>query len=85
MFNVNCKSIPGFYVPDLLKKSSPSRIVIVASLAHKWSALDINNLNGEKYKNDVIIYADSKLCNILFANELAVRLQGTSKNICLLF
>ena len=57
----------------LLKKADKPRVVTVASIAAYNTELDFDNLNGEKYYNPYDAYKRSKLCNILFANELAVR------------
>ncbi|KAJ8868491.1 hypothetical protein PR048_030019 [Dryococelus australis] len=62
---------------DLLKKSAPSRIVTVSSIAHRSYKFNINDMNGERSFNDIKIYCVSKLANILMSNELARRLQGT--------
>ncbi len=62
---------------DLMKHSAPSRIVNVASMAHKGSKFDINNLQGESGWSTFGAYSQSKLCNILFTVELAHRLEGT--------
>ncbi|XP_050293675.1 retinol dehydrogenase 11-like [Anthonomus grandis grandis] len=61
---------------DLLKKSSPSRVVNVASVAGSLLPLKAKNLNGPGLtEHDP--YARSKLANVLFTIELAKRLQGT--------
>ena len=68
---------------DLLKKSAPSRIVIVASRRHReWSngptaGFDFQNMNGEVFFDGIAAYGQSKLANILFTRELAKRLEGT--------
>ncbi|XP_066455660.1 dehydrogenase/reductase SDR family member 13 [Eleutherodactylus coqui] len=64
---------------DRLKQCSPSRIVVLASNAHKKGRIDFKNLNppGETWKEILQAYCDSKLANILFVRELANRLQGT--------
>ncbi|MFN8578324.1 MAG: SDR family oxidoreductase [Candidatus Sericytochromatia bacterium] len=64
---------------DLLKNSAPSRIVNVASDAHKAGHINFNDINYEnnKYKS-MNVYCDSKLANILFTKELAKRLKGTN-------
>ncbi|XP_057703393.1 retinol dehydrogenase 13 isoform X2 [Corythoichthys intestinalis] len=65
---------------ELLKKSAPSRIVIVSSLAHEKGQIHFNDINLEEdYKPDVS-YRQSKLANILFCRELAIRLKGTGVN-----
>ena len=65
---------------DLLKKSTPSRIVIVSSIAHKFTTfLDLDNLSSEKYYSAPYIYFNSKLATILFARELSKKLDGTGR------
>ena len=62
---------------DLLKKSAPSRIVNVASTAHKFGKLDINEWPTGRDYSAFGAYANSKLANVLFTYELAKRLKGT--------
>ncbi|XP_068083163.1 retinol dehydrogenase 12-like [Anabrus simplex] len=62
---------------DLLKKSAPSRIIMVSSILHAQAILDLDDLNYEKSYSIATAYNDSKLANILVANELARKLQGT--------
>ena len=66
-------------VADLLKKSSPSRIVTVSSEAQYYAqkGIDFDNLHGEKPQSNFSKYAISKLANVLFTRELARRLKGT--------
>ncbi|KAJ9593667.1 hypothetical protein L9F63_014792, partial [Diploptera punctata] len=66
---------------DLMKKSSPSRIIMVSSFNHKLAKFDIDNLNSEKWFSDVQVYNCSKLANVLMANELANKLKGTEKKV----
>lgn len=62
----------------LLQDSAPSRIVTVASLAHKGGALDLQDLMWEQRPFvGLQVYATTKLCNVLFTRELARRLEGT--------
>ncbi|XP_053407649.1 retinol dehydrogenase 12-like isoform X7 [Mercenaria mercenaria] len=62
----------------LLKKSQPSRIVNVSSMAHRWSkGIDFDNLKAEKSYSITDTYFSSKLANILFTRELARKLEGT--------
>ena len=66
---------------DLLKKSAPSRIVVVSSIAHNspWfttTGFNFENMNGEIDYSPTKAYGQSKLANILFTRELARRLNG---------
>ena len=64
---------------DRLRASAPSRVVIVASHAHKQArrGLDFDDLQSERKYAPMAAYAKSKLANIYFARELARRLEGT--------
>lgn len=61
---------------DKLKASAPSRIVNVASAAHRGGKLKFDDLQSERSYRGLRVYNTSKLCNILFAKELARRLEG---------
>ena len=61
---------------DLLQTSTPSRVVVVASEGYKLSGINKDDLMSEKSYNKLKAYGQSKLANILFANELSRRLQG---------
>jgi len=60
---------------DRLKASAPSRIVTVASEAHRRAHLNFDRLG--RSGGGLPGYSRSKLCNILFTRELARRLAGT--------
>ena len=67
---------------DLLKKSQPSRIVVVSSNAHSSiiasrSPFRFDNMQSEISYNNWESYGQSKLANILFTRELAKRINGT--------
>ncbi|XP_019875704.2 retinol dehydrogenase 13 [Aethina tumida] len=67
---------------ELLKKSAPSRIIFVASLASIIANLTTDNLNPNsdyirKGKINNEIYANSKLGDILISMGFAKRLKGT--------
>ena len=70
-----------FLLTDLLlptlKASVPSRVVNVASDAHKGMSLDFGDLMSERRFGAIPVYGRSKLANILFTYELSRRLQGT--------
>ncbi|XP_005103743.1 retinol dehydrogenase 13 [Aplysia californica] len=62
---------------DLMKKSTPSRIVNVSSVVNKFGTIDFNNLQAEKSFQYHARYFDSKLAFVLFTRELAKRLEGS--------
>jgi retinol dehydrogenase-14 len=57
--------------------SAPSRVVNVASRAHRSGTLRFDDLMGARAYDGYGAYAQSKLANIVFTYELARRLQGT--------
>ncbi len=64
---------------DRLKASAPSRIVNVASEAHRVASrgLNFDDLQAQNRYRAFRAYGASKLANILFTRELARRLEGT--------
>jgi NAD(P)-dependent dehydrogenase (short-subunit alcohol dehydrogenase family) len=66
---------------DILKKSSPARIINVSSGAHFGGKIDLNDFQMEKRYSSWKSYARSKLANILFTYELAHRLSGTGVTV----
>lgn len=68
---------------DLLKESAPSRIVLLSSVAHAGSPrnrprVHPDDLNYETREiGNLAIYSEAKVANILYAMELAERLEGT--------
>lgn len=66
---------------DLLKKSAPSRIVIVSSLAHERGQIHFDDINLDKDYTPQKSYRQSKLANVLFGKELATRLNGSGVTV----
>jgi len=62
---------------DRIIASAPARIVSVASDAHKFGAVNFDDLQSQKRFGAMRVYGQSKGCNILFTVELARRLEGT--------
>ena len=62
---------------DLVVRSAPARVVTVASIAHHSGTLDFEDLGFERGYSIMRAYSRSKLANVLFAAELARRLDGT--------
>ncbi|KAJ8732342.1 hypothetical protein PYW08_015072 [Mythimna loreyi] len=67
-------------LPLLMRTGKPgesSRIITTASFLHMIGKVDIENLNRTNYWNKVRIYGNSKICLVLFANELTKRLKDS--------
>lgn len=62
---------------DRLAAAAPSRIVSVASDAHRGNTLDFADLQATRNYRGFTAYGRSKLANILFTRELARRLAGS--------
>lgn len=62
---------------DALKASAGARIVVVGSGAYKIGSMDYTDPAMENSFNPAKAYGRSKLANIWFTKELAVRLKGT--------
>lgn len=61
---------------ELLKKSAPSRIVVVASELYRFACLNLDNPNPTTTFPGYLYYV-SKYANIVFTQELARRLEGS--------
>jgi NAD(P)-dependent dehydrogenase (short-subunit alcohol dehydrogenase family) len=66
---------------DLLKRSAPSKIINVSSMAHQGARLDLNDLQAEKHFEAYGAYSKSKLANLLFTYELAQRLNKSGVTV----
>ncbi len=66
---------------NLLEAATEPSIIHVSSHAHYGGKLDFDNLRGEKSGyNGFAAYAQSKLANVLFSNELARRYPQVASN-----
>ncbi len=65
---------------DRLERSAPARVVTVASNAHTSGRIDFDDLQGERSYSGGRAYSQSKLANVLFSYQLAVRLRGVTAN-----
>lgn len=61
----------------LLQAGAPSRVITVASQAHRRGRMEWDDLQGERRYRKGAAYAQSKLANVLFTRELARRLEST--------
>ena len=68
---------------ERLRASAPARVVCTASDAHRFSggALDFEDLQSEKKYTTFGAYGRSKLCNILFTEELGRRERETRTGV----
>jgi len=66
---------------DVLKSSSPSRIINVSSDAHKRSFLSEMPNFKDNIPVGYIGYADTKLANLLFTNHLAYSIKSTGVTV----
>ncbi|MCH9035743.1 MAG: SDR family oxidoreductase [Chloroflexi bacterium] len=62
---------------DVLKAGAPARIVNVSSQLHGRAPLDFDDLQSESGYNRTLVYARTKLANVLHTYELARMLEGT--------
>jgi NAD(P)-dependent dehydrogenase (short-subunit alcohol dehydrogenase family) len=64
-------ALTGLLMPKMPVNGGTSRVVTVASMAHKMGAIDLGDLNYEHRKYSAWpAYGQSKLANLLFAAEL---------------
>lgn len=73
---------------ERMKSSKPSRIVVVSSKLHEQGVLDFEALAGGKSNKAPLTrrgpnaaYCNSKLANVIFAQEMARRLHGEGVNV----
>jgi NAD(P)-dependent dehydrogenase (short-subunit alcohol dehydrogenase family) len=64
--------LTNLLMPKLLARPG-SRVVNVASHAHRFAWFDLDDLQSRKRYSSMRVYGGSKLANILFTNELARR------------
>jgi NAD(P)-dependent dehydrogenase (short-subunit alcohol dehydrogenase family) len=68
-------ALTGLLLPTLLATPG-SRVVNVASTAHRWGRMNWDDLMGERRYDAWGWYGQSKLANLLFTYELARRLES---------
>src|SRR2546427_3083101 len=66
---------------DLLKASTPSRIINVSSVGHYNGHINFDDLNLENDYGGWRAYGQSKLALVLFTHQLAKKLQGTGVTV----
>ncbi|XP_017320234.1 retinol dehydrogenase 14a [Ictalurus punctatus] len=66
---------------DLLKRSAPSRVVVVSSKLYKRGEINFDDLNSERGYDGAAAYSRSKLANLLFTLELSRRLEDAGVTV----
>jgi NAD(P)-dependent dehydrogenase (short-subunit alcohol dehydrogenase family) len=69
---------------DPIRASAPARIIVLTSAGYRYAAkgLDFDDLQSTRREyRGLSIYGHSKLANILFARELARRLEGSGVTV----
>ncbi len=66
---------------ELMPDNSASRIVALSSIAHKEARIHFGDLNCETTDDKGAAYGQSKLANLMFADELNRRLKKNNKKI----
>ncbi|CAL1587063.1 unnamed protein product [Knipowitschia caucasica] len=66
---------------DLLRRSSPSRVVVVSSKLYKYGSINFQDLNSEAAYDKAFCYSQSKLANLLFTLQLSKRLEGSGVTV----
>jgi NAD(P)-dependent dehydrogenase (short-subunit alcohol dehydrogenase family) len=78
-------ALTGLLMPALTRtaaiSSEPPRIVTIASIAHKRTNLDLDDLQSTKAYSPMRAYQQSKLADLMFAFELSRRLRATSSRV----
>lgn len=72
-------ALTGLLLPALLRQPN-SRVVTVASIAHKGGKLNFDDLNAEQSYDPRGAYQQSKLANLVFGLEFDRRLRARSAN-----
>ncbi|AIC95791.1 SDR family oxidoreductase [Shouchella lehensis] len=66
---------------DHIKQSKDGRIIVVSSGAHEWAHFYEKDPHLHEGYNVAKGYGQSKLCNLLFVNELKERVAGTNVSV----
>jgi len=65
---------------DVVKKSAPSRVVVLSSAAHRFGSIMWDDYNWEKSYDRWKAYGQSKTANILFVKQLQATLNKESQD-----
>ncbi|XP_047994677.1 retinol dehydrogenase 11-like [Leguminivora glycinivorella] len=67
----------------MIKSSSPSRIINVSSLMHRYGTIDLDNIHkpAKSWLQHSRVYSNSKLANVLFTKKLSRELSGAGVGV----
>jgi NAD(P)-dependent dehydrogenase (short-subunit alcohol dehydrogenase family) len=72
--------LTGLLLP-LLEKTADSRVISLASIAHRKAKINFDNLNSEKKYSRIDAYGQSKLACLMFAYEMDRRLKKEGSKV----
>ena len=70
-----------FALTNLLLPRISDRVVVVASSAHRFGSINLDDLNSERAYHRHRAYGQAKLANLLFASELQRRLISAESDV----
>ena len=73
-------ALTGLLMPSLRAAGEP-RVVTVSSMAHRTGAINFDDLHGARRYNHWVAYGQSKLANLMFANELDRRARSSRASV----
>jgi NAD(P)-dependent dehydrogenase (short-subunit alcohol dehydrogenase family) len=69
-------ALTALLLDRLLASAGEARVVVLASVAHRFARIDFDDLQRERAYHSWSVYAQSKLANLLFAYELQRRIDA---------
>jgi NAD(P)-dependent dehydrogenase (short-subunit alcohol dehydrogenase family) len=76
-------ALTGLLLDRLLDADGESRVVTLASVAHRFAHIDFADLQRERSYQSWSVYAQSKLANLLYAYELQRRIDAAHASAAL--
>ena len=78
-FALTCRMMPALEMGSGIGLEDASRVVMVASIAHKRGRIEFDDLQSERKYSPTGAYAQSKLGDLMFAFELERRLRASMR------
>lgn len=80
-FALTCRLFPALELGRASRIEDASRVVTIASIAHKRGTLDFNDPNATRSYDPMRSYAQSKLADLMFSFELERRLRACCNGV----